>query len=523
MKKIFSILMIIAMVISLAGCNKSDEVVVETESIINRLETTTDDVNVAVEGDFHEDDILTAEKVIEEEDILGLDISLQSDVKNNDYLVEISNIETSDNTVVHVIENNEPTTVDAHIHDSSVDYSHTNVTPVVVDNTGTNVNTNVENNTETTNKNNKVTEAITKTSAKSTENKENNTKEEITWSDWTETSRKTVRVATCTENGEEVITYTRTSSNGQTQTKTETKTTTKNSANHVATEVRNKKEATTTSTGYTGDTYCTACNKKISSGTTIAKLPANNTPSNPGTPSQPSNPSTPNQPSQPSQPSTPTVHTHSFGSWTTTKNATCEGTGTKTRTCSCGHKETQTINAFGHNYSKTTVAPTTNAKGYDLFTCTRCSHSYKDNYTDKIAAPHTHSYGNWALDGSKQYRTCSCGHKETKDAGKKWIVDVPAKDAEYVEIPIEVDYSVRWVTYTTNPQNHNDEASWITKEFIIGYDSTIEEYNAFSKTCQQNNTYITGGYYITYIQTGVEKVLTSPAQEEQGHWEYYIQ
>ena len=41
---------------------------------------------------------------------------------------------------------------------------------------------------------------------------------------------------------------------------------------HGATEIRNKKDATTTSEGYTGDTYCTICNQKISSGNTIAKL-----------------------------------------------------------------------------------------------------------------------------------------------------------------------------------------------------------------------------------------------------------
>ena len=41
---------------------------------------------------------------------------------------------------------------------------------------------------------------------------------------------------------------------------------------HGATEIRNKKDASVTSEGYTGDTYCTICNQKISSGNTIAKL-----------------------------------------------------------------------------------------------------------------------------------------------------------------------------------------------------------------------------------------------------------
>ena len=41
---------------------------------------------------------------------------------------------------------------------------------------------------------------------------------------------------------------------------------------HGATEIKNKKDASVTSEGYTGDTYCTICNQKISSGNTIAKL-----------------------------------------------------------------------------------------------------------------------------------------------------------------------------------------------------------------------------------------------------------
>ena len=41
---------------------------------------------------------------------------------------------------------------------------------------------------------------------------------------------------------------------------------------HLHTEIRNKKAATCGETGYTGDTYCTDCGTKISSGKTIAKL-----------------------------------------------------------------------------------------------------------------------------------------------------------------------------------------------------------------------------------------------------------
>ncbi|MBR3988581.1 MAG: hypothetical protein IKK10_04680 [Clostridia bacterium] len=49
---------------------------------------------------------------------------------------------------------------------------------------------------------------------------------------------------------------------------------------HVNTELRNRIYPTTTSTGYTGDTYCIDCNVLLSKGETIAKLPS--TPSNSG-------------------------------------------------------------------------------------------------------------------------------------------------------------------------------------------------------------------------------------------------
>lgn len=45
----------------------------------------------------------------------------------------------------------------------------------------------------------------------------------------------------------------------------------KDSKNHVNTEIRNKKEATATTDGYTGDTYCKDCKRTISRGKTIPK------------------------------------------------------------------------------------------------------------------------------------------------------------------------------------------------------------------------------------------------------------
>lgn len=77
---------------------------------------------------------------------------------------------------------------------------------------------------------------------------------------------------------------------------------------HQNTEVRDAKEATCEKAGYTGDTYCLKCKKKISTGTEIAKKP----------------------------------HTWNTGKVTTP--ATYTKTGIKTYICKvCGEKKTETI------------------------------------------------------------------------------------------------------------------------------------------------------------------------------------
>jgi len=44
------------------------------------------------------------------------------------------------------------------------------------------------------------------------------------------------------------------------------------------------------------------------------------------------------------------AHQHAYGAWTVTKNASCTETGMRTRTCSCGDVQSETIPARGHNF-----------------------------------------------------------------------------------------------------------------------------------------------------------------------------
>lgn len=78
-----------------------------------------------------------------------------------------------------------------------------------------------------------------------------------------------------------------------------------------------------------------------------------------------------------------TVHTHT---WTKgTVAATCTQKGQVYRQCWCGTAQIlEEIPALGHNYSSKVVPPTETQKGYTQYTCSRCGHSYKGNYTDPI-------------------------------------------------------------------------------------------------------------------------------------------
>lgn len=111
----------------------------------------------------------------------------------------------------------------------------------------------------------------------------------------------------------------------------------------------------------------------------------------------------------------PTVHTHSYGAWKTTQEATCTADGTQKRTCECGESEIKTIDATGHSYGSwaETKAATESAEGEEARTCKAC----QKKETRKIAKlEHVHAYGEWVLcdDYIYETRTCSCGEVETK-------------------------------------------------------------------------------------------------------------
>lgn len=73
---------------------------------------------------------------------------------------------------------------------------------------------------------------------------------------------------------------------------------------------------------------------------------------------------------------------HTWNSGAITKEPTCTERGEKTFTCTagCGAKYTEEVSALGHSYNEVKTEATPESPGYTTHTCSRCGHSYKDNY-----------------------------------------------------------------------------------------------------------------------------------------------
>ena len=186
--------------------------------------------------------------------------------------------------------------------------------------------------------------------------------------------------ATCTEEGEKKFTC---SICGDEKTEKVSAT------GHQHTEIRNKKEATCKETGYSGDTWCKDCGKKILSGQTIAK-----------------------------------TENHSWDAGKVTTKATCTEEGEKTFTCSiCGDKKTEKVSATGHQHTeiRNKKEATCKETGYSGDTwCKDCGKKILSGQT--IAKTENHSWDAGKVttkatcteEGEKTFTCSICGDKKTE-------------------------------------------------------------------------------------------------------------
>ena len=153
--------------------------------------------------------------------------------------------------------------------------------------------------------------------------------------------------------------------------------------NHVHTTVKNRKEATCTQTGYAGDTYCTDCDKLLSTGKELAALGHDykaTVTKQPTTTEEGIRTYTCTRCNSSYTESIAKLpeekHTHNY-TGSITKEATCTEAGVRSYTCSCGDSYTENIPATGHSYvSKVAKAATTTEEGIMTYTCSKCGHSY---------------------------------------------------------------------------------------------------------------------------------------------------
>ena len=149
---------------------------------------------------------------------------------------------------------------------------------------------------------------------------------------------------------------------------------TRSECEHKNTEIINKKDATCSDEGYTGDTYCKDCGEKLAAGTTIEKKPHTA-----GTTATCISKAVCSVCGENFGEVDATNHVH-----TTVKNrkeATCTQTGyTGDTYCTDCNKLLETskeLAALGHDYKATvTKQPTTTEEGIMTYTCSKCGHSY---------------------------------------------------------------------------------------------------------------------------------------------------
>ena len=201
------------------------------------------------------------------------------------------------------------------------------------------------------------------------------------------------------------------------------------------------------------------------------------------------------------------------------KAATCTANGEKVYRCSrCGLSKTETINATGHSYSTSVVAPTCTVQGYTLHKCNVCGSNYKDSYTDAKG----HTMSSWTTtkaaactENGSQTRKCqTCGYTETSDivaTGHNYTAQVIAPTCNNQGYTLHTCSKCgnNYKDNYTNAGSHNFGAWTGTKS------ATCTEKGSQTRKCQ------TCGYTETAEIAAkgheyTEKVI-SPTQTEQGY------
>ncbi len=292
--------------------------------------------------------------------------------------------------------------------------------------------------------------------------------------------------ATCTEEGEKKFTC---SICGDEKTEKVSAT------GHQHTEIRNKKEATCKETGYSGDTWCKDCGKKILSGQTIAK-----------------------------------TENHSWDAGKVTTKATCTEEGEKTFTCSiCGDEKTEKVSATGHQHTeiRNKKEATCKEEGYSGDTwCKDCGKKILSGQA--IVKTEDHSWNQGEItkeptckeEGEKTFTCSICGNTKTEK--------VSTTDHQHMEIRNQKNPTCKEAGYSgdtycadcgvkissgktiAKTKNHNWDGGVITTE------PTCTERGEKTFTCTICGNTNTKKVNATGHSYGAYKVVKEPTNKRKG-------
>ena len=163
--------------------------------------------------------------------------------------------------------------------------------------------------------------------------------------------------------------------------------------------------------------------------------------------------------------SIPTTGNHTFGEWKTVKKPTCTVPGERIRYClgGCGTSEKEEIDALGHNYESTVIAPTYESKGYTHHECSRCGDSYNDTYTEMLT-----------LEAVKNFRLSAKSNNKLELA---WDINSSAQG--YI---IEYYDGQDWVEAIKTPANNYLSCTFESLSEDTGYQFRIKAYNGTAKS-----------------------------------------
>ena len=292
--------------------------------------------------------------------------------------------------------------------------------------------------------------------------------------------------ATCTEEGEKKFTC---SICGDEKTEKVSAT------GHQHTEIRNKKEATCKETGYSGDTWCKDCGKKILSGQTIAK-----------------------------------TENHSWDAGKVTTKATCTEEGEKTFTCSiCGNEKTEKVSATGHQHTeiRNKKEATCKETGYSGDTwCKDCGKKILSGQA--IAKTEDHSWNQGEItkeptckeEGEKTFTCSICGNTKTEKVSTtdhqhmeiRNQKNPTCKEAGYSGDTYCADCGVKIFSGQTiaKTKNHNWDGGVITTE------PTCTERGEKTFTCTICGNTNTKKVNATGHSYGAYKVVKEPTNKRKG-------